>query len=718
MRCWTDGNRSVFREGRRLDWVKDGVARSLDGFDEASSYGPFDALAVHPSKDVVWIGGDRCATWRVDMSTGERRRFDTTVADLCYVNEDEIWAVSGTDSSTGVSGSRRMLRFGDSAAAAPTEFELPATRPVRWPYGPAYAYGAAPADGQRLSPFEEIRITTTRHGICIASSGGFIWGFPNDAAPFGWQVAPVYQGWLVARLTDEGVLATALQNGRTGEIVLFDHDGCWYDAFDTQWRSISPAVPVVDGYLVGWDADSARVLAGHPMQTVIEGVVGARITDLEVADDGSFAVWVGPGERGSIRRKDGQWVSRRSEDIYDADVLRRVADPVVSLARWTWERIDAPSIPELSPAVPDPERTEELVETVRQARDTDSPATREKLLAEANRQFPWHPWKDEDLRKPKESVYWRLMRETAPPRPTRRQMRALAARLLDPDLSDFEHFHARACLSGSPHAEVDGRDVDDVLDSALRGPEEQVSISGRNYRVRRARLSGALDNSGVRWTAIVDLFDGPTIALETQALAPQSLTGAVESNAGKSTAEGTVGEDPVSRARLEVDRDGDHAHRLMGESRDPTMWFECTANFRGLVLPTCDHVADAVALAARHVDLTGWYAESIDGGVRLSVFEADLHHPMACENPAPDPAAHQLIDRLVVEDLLLIDRPFTDDELRTIQWALFAGGSVDERAELIEDALFELDAVAELFGTTDDFARVVAATLGELGRHD
>lgn len=552
------------------------------------------------------------------------------------------------------------------------------------------------------------RMTANSHGVCLASSGGYIWGFPHDAEPFGWKVPEVYQGWLVARLTEEGVLATAEHDGRTGEVVLLDYDGCWYDAFDSQWNSLTPAVSVRDGYLVGLE-DEVGLLGGHPLRKICEDVVGDDPYDAHASEDGEVVVWVGASDRGVVRRRDGDWINERHDMPCETESLRPVAEATQDLPRWTWQRRNVPELPELSPAIPAPKRTEELIDKVRRARDADASAIRDQWMEEIRQEFPWLEWESQHLEEPRATVFKRLRREVMPPRPTRRQVRVLAQRAFDPGLSEFERFHGRVCFPGELPADTDGASIDDLLDTGLLFGDEVATVQGEEFQIRRASLSGRLTGEGVRWRAEVDLRGSPTIVLETNTLPDGALTeGAGEGDQlDWMSAEGTYGTEPLSDSRIGVEPFYQHAHRLHVESRSLEMWFECPANFRGLRCVDCDSVQNAMELAARHIDLEGWYVEPTDDGFCFSPFAADLEAGQPCQKQAPDRVVVEIVDQLVDDELVILSRDLTDDELRRLQKAFYSGDSARRRVECLEEVLFDLDAVEELFGTTDQLVSVV-----------
>lgn len=105
IRCWTDGNRSAYWREGRLEWVSDGEVVPFEDFGEPSpSYGPVDALAVHPTEDVVWLGAYGCHTWRVDVRSREQTCIEQPLANICYVGEAELWAVTGRPEQSQTSG--------------------------------------------------------------------------------------------------------------------------------------------------------------------------------------------------------------------------------------------------------------------------------------------------------------------------------------------------------------------------------------------------------------------------------------------------------------------------------------------------------------------------------------------------------------------------------------------------------------------------------------
>src|SRR5690554_2635167 len=738
MRCWTDGNRSAFWKDGRLEWVCGDEVQTFEGFDGGRLYGPGGALAVHPSRDVVWVGGDRCATWRIDIASGARQRFDLPLADLCYLNDHELWGISGYDDALEHDATRRLLRFEDAADAQVETLQLPRVRAIRWPYGAAYQSSAPYRNDENLSAYADFRMTRSARGICIASTDGYIWGFPHDAKPFGWVVSPVYQGWLVAELVDSGVLATAQHNGRTGEVVRIDDDGCWVDAYDSVWNPISPAVQVTDGYLLGWNFNGARILGDTPFHPAFEiDGFGIELVDLHAAADGSMAVWVNRTERGVLRKQDAQWVieawrdeqftqlgdaqggsagytNEKEEDKW-AEFYRAVAE-LGPFKPWKWQREYLSEFPELSPAIPDLLRAEELIAMLEKTRDSADPRLLESTVKYFRWNFPWYAWSLERLQKPRQTVFEILLRDDTLRRPTRAQARALAARAGDPELTDFERFHAQISLSTVRDADLNALSVEEVLDTMLRDAIEKASIAEQSVGVRGARLSGRLFPAGIGWSALVHLEDDSLLGIHCDFLRPNALSAPSTGDEAAIwfSAEGTYAERALVDLEIQVEHFKDHAHRLQIDAREPSISINCLVNFRGLFCPGVHDIDQAVALAAREIDLTGWYASSDADGVTLSVFADDLQNPQPCQNPEPHPGARGLVDRLVADELLELTGELSSAQLRRVQWILFSGLDSEQLIKSLEDTLLAMEVVDDLFGTGEELSACVAQILNAL----
>lgn len=737
MRCWTDGKRSAFWKNGRLDWVSGAEVKSFEGFDQVWAFGPTGALAVHPTRDVVWVGGDRCGTWRIDIASGARRPFSESLADLCYRDADELWAIQNIVDADGRVTGRRMVRFADAADAELEAIEPPQPRPIRWPYGAAYKSSAPPRTDEQMSGHATFRMTRTEHGICVASTDGFIWGFPRHGDPFGWAVAPVYQGWLVAELVEHGVLATAQHNGRTGEVVLINQDGCWTEAYDSRWNPISPAVVMDRQYFLGWNTRFLRSLTAGPLRPTHDDIGPApQIEDLHAAADESMAVWLNVNDHGAIQMVDGYWtiVSASDPEKYalDEDELF-AADGGMDIGEesfwaeyyrsvkelgpgqpWTWERKYLPEFPELSPAIPDLERAEGIIDRLEAARSLGTPKALSVALRHMRWNFPSHNWSEEWLKAPRLSVYRMLLREDVPRRLTRKQVRLMSARAIDPELSEFERFHARECLMVADHAALDGLSLEEARDALFRDFVERAELDGEALKVVRARLGGRVFSGGIGWSGVLHLNDS-VLGFHCDYLSPDGLSMEDQSSREESwvPADGTYNGREIHDLEVAVELFEGRAHRLALSATEPEIDVNCIVNFRGLSCPGITEIGRAIELAAREVDLDGWYAEVREEGVMLSVFADDLKDPTPCQNPAPHPATRRLIERLVQQELLDLSAPLSPEELRRVQWVLFSGLPDAGLIEQLEKTLFAMDAVADLFGTAEALAAVVSEVLAE-----
>ena len=682
MRALIDKNRCFYYIGTNLHIVENGAIRSHGGLPKANPYGPTGLLTYDSKRNTVWVGSEEEPTIEVDISLKKTKKTSRMLADAALVG-DLMWAVTGRGSFTdGKYQRRRLVQIDARGKGVADDVLFPPIRGIRWPFGPAYQFGGGGYCVDPLDAHYTVRIKANEFGVCVASGAGFIFGFPVDGEPFGWQFPSIYQGWLVAELTKNGVLATACQNGRTGEVISFDRKGCWQKAFDSSWSRVSPAVLSHDSIVMGWEGDSAVVIGGHPLTVTTKGVVAARIVDTYAS--GGKVAWCAENSIGHIYCVDGIWQSWRYGQS-QPDLLTEMKQAPDGVP-WTWTR-ETNDV--LAISIPDKDRMNRLLDC---AKSGD--------LEAINADIVWPAVGEDDL---ENGIYSSLMRDGIPYNPNRDIVRLLAQRVVEAE-DPFLAFQARDVFPGKLPNDLFSS-IDDVLDVGLIGNEDKIVNKELEFVPERASILGKFDGVGLLFEIKIGYEKLLSTTIRSTEILSQGLTTWYSEDEraplilGRQEYESNGDSVPV---KVSIERSLQYGMRVYFESLDRTFWGEVSANFRGIMIP--ENVSDEVAmvLASRQIDLKDWYIGQGQSGRLLTVFEADLVNAKPCQPKIDLSVAKELIDIWVQSEQLALGEELSEDVYREIQWTIFRLRDPYRIVSFLEERLLEFDQVEDLFGTTEE----------------
>lgn len=687
MRVWTDGQRILHLEKGSLSLIEQGGVRSL-GAADASRYSPTGALAVSPDGATAWVAGEDRKATRVGLADGSRESFGWTLVDATYESPGQLLGLRLLEKQM------ELVRFTDAEPEMLTPVVLPPVRPIAWPFGAAYQFAAYEPEWSR---YGEARATTTEHGSAVAHVSGLLFVRWADGSEVLWQTVPIYQGWICAYVHADGVVVSAVHNGRTGEVVWLDREGLWVDGFDSQWKRMGPCVPSPRGF-IGWVDEDVVRFEGHPRRIIERAHVGGM--DADVSVDASLTEVAAVAGKGCFLVEDG-----RVRGDEDTDPFERLTDPLaLEPIRFAW--VDDPTLGRLP--VPGPDQ----VATLLALADGEGAASTELQQRLA---MPQPAIEKQGARN---AVLRHLYRAALPPLGPSGVRDALG-RLARADESPFVNHALRRALPERWRELTITEPVEPWLRAHIALVHQYNSrvegVAGATA-IATAELVADASRGPVRWCLQLET-DGPLLDVWIAGMELEALTTSIPDEPHVFLAFASQPDGSSREGYLTLDLlPGGWAYGVRFDAKpsegEPKLSFLCGAFFGGLDIdaaPDPDLAIRSLALG----DLAHLHRGTRDGREVIHARQCPVEGSRPVEPPVePWLAVPALLQRLTGEELLELQAAPSAALAASVEQAFLTHlHDFGAAAEAVENALVDADEVDELYADPETLAKALDGLL-------